>query len=180
MKSIVNLFAAPADLFKKQKAKAGWLIALSLVIFNCSSPQGESEEDLKEEAMTFSLKVVEAYIEKDTVAYKTFLTDSLYFLESWEKPWATSDINLTSLFSGFDYTEYSMDDYKETYDPVVMEYELYKNMLDEMVYWQPGEKDYLFIGHRTKEGKTEFMWDDLLGFMVSKRTGKWKIRAVAG
>lgn len=155
------------------------LISLVLLILGCSkhNPVEPKEIDLKTEALEFGLRVVKTYFEKDTTTYKTFFTDTLYFLEHWEEPIATSEINFTQWFSGFDYSQYTMDDYNDTYSPLVYEYEIYKDLIDTLTYWQTDSEDFLFLGWIVKEGKTEFMLDDLLVFMVSKRTGEWKIRA---
>lgn len=164
-----------------KKTKQIILISLALLILGCSkdNPVQPKEIDLKTEALEFGLKVVETYFEKDTTTYKSFFTDTLYFLESWEKPMAVSEINFTQWFSGlFDYSQYTMDDYNDTYSPLVYEYTIYKDLIGTLTYWQPDSEDFLFIGSMVKEGKTEFMWDDLLGFMISKRTGEWKIRAL--
>jgi len=36
-------------------------------------------------------------------------------------------------------------------------------------------EDYLFLGYKVKDDEEDFMWDDLLLFTVTKRSGVWKI-----
>ncbi|MBD3225118.1 MAG: hypothetical protein GF313_10345 [Caldithrix sp.] len=153
------------------------------MLVGCSdnNPANNHKQDLKSEAKEFALKIVQSYIENDSLAYKTYLPDTIYSLEPWEKPVPSDSVSLTAFFSSFDYSQYSMSDYYEVYDPVIMNYEEYAEVdpewLDAFTYWHPDDQDYLFIGHQVKEGQTEFMVNDLLGFMVTQRTGVWQLRA---
>lgn len=145
------------------------------------SSEQKKEPDLKSGALDFSLKVVRSFIENDTTVFKTFFADTVYFLESHEEPRPTSSIPITELFSQFDYSDYTMDDFNNNYSSQILKYNGYKNekWVTTLEYWHPDSEDYLFIAPFI-EGGNNFMWDDLLIFVVTKRSGEWKIRAFAG
>lgn len=166
--------------------KKGVMFLLLLIVMmyaGCSDEIVATEDDvMKDEAMTFSLKVVKSYIEGDSLAFKSFLPDTLYSLEPWEEPLIMDTIPLRLIFPINGYPQYTIDDYKDVYDPKVMDFEQYSKVdtawFNAFTYWHPDEKDYVFLGALTKEGKTPFMFEDMLAFMITKRSGQWKIRAL--
>ena len=52
--------------------------------------------------------------------------------------------------------------------------------LDKFIYWKADKEDYLFQGNIPKEGKQKWPKSDIFAFMVTKRSGKWKLRAFGG
>ena len=155
---------------------------IGLIFWGCdNSTKPKEESDLKSEALDFSLKVIKSYIENDTTAYKTFLSDTLYLMESSEEPIPTSSISVTEIFSKFDYSNYTMGDFNNNYSSEIFEYNEYKNQewVTSLEYWHPDSEDYLFITTFI-EGSENFMWRDLRIYVVTKRSGEWKIRAITG
>jgi hypothetical protein len=156
------------------------------VLVGCSKPTKTNGQggnvNYADSALAFSLKIVETYFSEDTSFFKKTLMDTIYFLEYWEKPLPACSLSVTSLYNGIDYSGYTFDDYLNTYDPMVMTYLEYKDSIeiDSFKYWQPDENDYLFIGAKVKTGKTDFMWDDLLYFIVTRVSNVWKLKALSG
>lgn len=164
--------------------------ALFLGLSGCSKNNPvASQEELKAEAYEFGLQVVQANIEEDATTFMSFLGDTLYIMEHWDEPVPRNQITpsvIADIFAKFDYSGYTMEDYLEVYSPEVLSYDDVKAdvggaaWLDSLRYWRFDEKDFVFDGSQVKPGKQEFMWDDLLVWVVSKRTGQWKIRAASG
>ncbi len=140
------------------------------------------ENELKAEALDFAMQVVNCIIECDSTRYKTFLPDIIYGMEPWDELIPLSDFDVSGLLAAYDYSEYSLTDYKDVYSYQIMNYKEYSVVDTEWIEafenWIPDDQDYLFRGNRVKEGKQAFMFEDILIFMVSKRSGEWKIRAL--
>ena len=152
----------------------------ALIVWGCDKTTDLNDEpDLKSEALDFSFKVIKSYIENDTTAYKTFLPDTLYLIESWEEPIPTSSISVSETFSQFDFSNYTMDDFYNNYSSQIFEYEEYKDQewVTSLEYWHPDFEDYLFIATFI-EGGENFMLDDFRVFVVTKRSNEWKVRAL--
>jgi len=73
-----------------------------------------------------------------------------------------------------------MTDYNNTYAPKVQTYDQYKVTLDsaQIAYWHPDMHDFLFLGWKTQEGKSGFLLDDKLVYLLTNRTDEWKIKAL--
>ncbi len=157
-------------------------VLISLTACSKNNPVKTEPTTLKDEAKSFALDVVKSYISNDTLTFKSYLGDTLYSLEAGDKPIPVDSISVSDLFSRFDYSAYSMNDYLDVYEPIIMDYDAYSKVnpgwLDQFIYWHPDNQDFLFFGSREKQGKQGFMWDDLLGFMVSKRSGHWVLRTL--
>ena len=151
-----------------------------------STPTPEPTEDA---ALDFSLAVVETYLTGDADKFCSFLADTLYTLEGEgpiTKEEAISAIKEDKPFPfGNDYSEFTMEDYLENYRPKIMDYGEYTKEYPELSSlsidgWKPDADDFLFLGHEVKTGKEGFMWEDLLGFMVTYQNKKWEFIAFPG
>jgi hypothetical protein len=145
-----------------------------------STPTPEPTEDA---ALDFSLAVVETYFTGDADKFCSYLADTLYTLEGegpFTKEEAISIIKEDKPFPfGKDYSEFTMEDYLENYRPKIMDYREYSKEYPELSSlsidgWKPDADDFLFLGYEVKRGKEGFMWDDLLGFMVTYQNKKWE------
>ena len=144
---------------------------------------------LKEGALTFSLKIVETYIEGDADRFCSYLADYIYTLEG-EGP--IEKIELCEYLSeespfpvGHDYSQYTMDDYLDNYNPYIMDYEEYSEVYPSISNlnidgWTPDADDFLFIGWELQRDKEDFMWEDLLAYMVTYQNDEWELIALSG
>ena len=144
---------------------------------------------LKEGALIFSLKIVETYIEGDADRYCSYLADYIYSLEG-EGP--IEKIELCEYLSeespfpfGHDYSQYTMDDYLDNYNPYIMDYEEYSEVYPSISNlnidgWTPDADDFLFIGWELQRDREDFMWDDLLAYMVTYQNDEWELIALSG
>ena len=160
------------------------LIAISFFIISCSdddNPTETNSEELKEEAIEFSLQIINCYFTQDAVTYKNSLPEILYQIDPEEPPFETEHFIVSNVLSSTDYSSYTLDQYKETYDYKIWEHEDYsvdsEQWLSQLTYWSPTEDDYLFLGHNTLEGKEGFMDYKPLIFFVTKASGSWKLKA---
>lgn len=165
---------------------AAGVCALLLFFSGCVSV---NEEQVKEEALDFSLEIVGTYLTGDVDRFCSFFTDPLYTLED-EGPFSRSEVirdlkARTPFPAGYDYSGYTMEDYLEVYEPRVLEFDEYMKEYPgletlEVGGWSPGEDDFLFVGSKTRPGREGFLWDDLLIFMVTDRSGEWELIALSG
>jgi len=67
-------------------------------------------------------------------------------MEFWEEPVLTSAISVPDIFSGFDYSDYTMEDFNTNYSTQILEYDEFKNQewVTSLQYWHPDAEDYLF------------------------------------
>ncbi|MCP4971790.1 MAG: hypothetical protein GY932_14495 [Arcobacter sp.] len=163
------------------------LISLLIFLFSCTegiNPAITTPEELKAEATYFALTIVESFLNSDSTYFKSILPDSIYFLETWEKPISTSELNITEFFTKMDYSQYTLDDYKDTYSYKILHFDEYsiveEGWIDKFIYWKPDAEDYIFWGNVAKEGKQKFPSSDIFVFMVSKRSSVWRFRAFSG
>ena len=163
----------------KVKKSLGFATGLALLIWACDNAmEPEKEPDLSAEALEFSLKVIETYITNDTTTFKTFLPETIYLMEANEEPIPRSEISVTEVFATFDFSNYSMDDFNRSYSARIQRYDEFKDQtwVAELTFWRPDAKDYLFTATLVP-GEEDFMLDDLRTFVVTKRSGQWKVRA---
>lgn len=145
-------------------------------------------ECTKEEALNFSLQIVNTYFTKDYLAFISFLTPKTYTLEGegpFDKQFVTAKLQEEPFPFGRDYSEYTLSDYLENYNPKILSFEEYALIYPHIANlnidgWSPNEDDFLFVGYETKPGKSEFMWDDLLVFMVTCENNEWRLIAFSG
>lgn len=165
--------------------------------FRTSTPTPTpGETGTKEGALEFSLAHVETYFTGDEDKYFSHLADTIYNFGEGPSSFTKEEIisarkKAKSFTCGYDYSEFTMDDYLENYSTKIMDYEEYYNN-DELGIkeewdrflpfdgWTPDADDFLFLGFEVKTGKEEFMWDDLLVFMVTYQNKKWEIIAFGG
>jgi hypothetical protein len=161
---------------------------LSILFFSIT-PIFPDEDYIKEQGLRFCLDVIETYLTGDLEKYCTYLADYIYSLDG---AGPLSRETVFDIFSnddpfpgGNDYSIYSITDYLETYEPVILKFkeyiEEYPSLLNlDIDGWSPDEDDFLFIGYRVKTGQEAFLWDDLLVFMVTHSYGVWMIIAISG
>jgi len=160
-----------------------FILAFILLLLGCSknptSNDKNSTDTLAAEAKQAGLEIIETYFNADSATFYSYLPDTIYLSEPGEDPIVTDQIDTSALFKSLIVTGYSMEDYNNTYAPEVLTYDDYKEDMgvEDLTQWKPDQQDYLFLGFTTKDGKEGFMMDDMLAFMLSKRTGEWKIRA---
>lgn len=165
------------------------VISLKIIIicafvgfYGCTSTTEPVEiPDPKSEALEFSLTIIQSIIEQDTIVFSNALSDTIYFMETWEEPIPVSELPVAEFFAELDFSQYSMEDFNTNYTPLISEYDEYKNQewVSPLIYWHPNENDYLFSATLIENGN-DFIWDDLLWFVVTNRTGEWKLRALSG
>lgn len=153
-----------------------------LLITSCSDKSNpiQQPKDLEAEAEAFALKVVESILQKDASTFKQALADTIYFLEPWEEPVLSTSIPVEEFFSQLE-GPFTLERYFDTYEYQIMSFAEYATIVnfDEFTFWKPDEQDYLFWGSQIKEGHSPFLLDDLLVFMISKRSGAWEIRVLS-
>lgn len=157
------------------------ILLFTMLISGCTSDK--NNQDVKEDALEFSLKIIETYLTGNSDKYLSYHTNVVYLLgqnRSLNREELNQTVNSQTFPHGEDYSDYTMDDYLETYDQEIMDYKEYiseypsiKNV--SIDGWSPNEDDYIFFGYEVKPEKEGFMWDDLLTFMVSNQGGSWEV-----
>ena len=160
-------------------------LVVSIILSSCSdddNPVDANDDAIKNEAVNFSLEVVNCFFTQDTTELEKQLPDILYMIDPEESPYQTAYFILSHYLSSYDYSEFNLDQYKDTYNYRVLEYNEYtinaEQWLDALIYWTPTEEDFLFIGYELKEDKIPFMDYKPLVFFVTKSSGQWKIKAI--
>lgn len=143
----------------------------------------------KEEALAFSLRVVETYLTGNYSAFRAVLADQVYTLEG-DGPIDPAEVDAwakeePSFPDGRDYTHYTMEQYMDTYQPRVVTFDEARAehpSFNETTWdgWVPDGDDYIFLGAETKPGREGFLWDDLLAFAATKESGEWRFKAFSG
>jgi|GEM_PF-1445270 len=165
------------------RAKYFIIPGLILLLLGCSKNPTSNDENTTEalaaEAKQAGLEIIETYFTADTATFVIYMPDTLYVMEPWEDPIPIEQVDVGALFSEMVVTDHTFEDYTNTYTSQVLTYDDYKENMDleEFTTWKPDKQDYYFLGGITKDGKEGFMLDDMLTFMLTKRTGNWKIRA---
>ena len=168
------------------------LFPLLLCTFACSQ-NGPTETDpddteIKGQAEAFALKVIQSIVELDPVAFGDSLGDTLWFLEEYEGPLLTAEFDLEEIFENFHHrdSEITMENFVSSYDYTVYDrdeiltLEWFPRLADPFAdppLFGVTDKDYLFRA-TIKEGESGILQDDLLTFMVSKRSGHWQVLAM--
>ena len=91
--------------------------AFLAVLINCSenpASKGDTNTDA-ENAMTFALKIVKTFFDKDTATFRNSLMDTIYVLEYWDAPIPACSVSVADLITGPDISNYTFDDYLNTY-----------------------------------------------------------------
>lgn len=157
--------------------------------FRTSTPT-PGETGTKEGALEFSLAHVETYFTGDEDKYCSHLADTIYNLgegqSSFTKEEVISFIKEIKPFPfGYDYSEFTMDDYLENYSTKIMDYEeYYKEEWDRgfpIDGWTPDADDFLFLGYEVKPGKEGFIiFNQIFIFMVTYQNEKWEFITFIG
>ena len=139
----------------------------------------------KEQAKEFSLQIVKTYFDKDCNTFYSALSDTIYLLDDDGPFEKNSDIkeklceSITQSVRG----EYTFQDYLDSYNVRILKKIEYENefpTINNLQKFKPTSNDYLFVGSEVKANKDNFMWDDLLVFMVRKTENGWRISALSG
>jgi hypothetical protein len=159
--------------------------------FRTSTPTPTPRETgTKEGALEFSLAHVETYFTGDEDKFCSHLADTIYFVE--EGGVSITKEEVISMFKenkpftyGYDFSEFTMDDYLENYSTKIMDYEEYSKEEWDSVFpidgWTPDADDFFFIGLEVKPGKEGFIIPfELLRFMVTYQNEKWEIILLDG
>ena len=153
------------------------------VVAGCGSDSPTDSPTDREEALDFSLRVVETFVEADLATFESFLADTLYILEAHEPSIAVDELDLDGLFAELEreLEGFTMEDYHARYAPRVLDYAEYSQLGvgDDLTYWSLTPDDFLFVGSELKPGQEEFILDDLLVFVVTKHSGRWIVRAMS-
>ena len=172
------------------------LIGLCVLMTICLIPgcikKDEGAGDFtKEEALEFSLQVVETYFTNDMDEFKSYLDDEIFTLEG-DGPLSRSEVILildeNDYVADEEYTDHTYQEYLDTYEPYVMDVDEvsqeFEGLVDNMkeIGWDFDDDDYIFMGWETKSGDEEdgFLWDDPLAFGVTHEDGKWAFKAFSG
>ena len=149
------------------------------------------ETGTKEGALEFSLAHVETYFTGDEDKYCSHLADTIYNLGEGLKRSFTKEEVIRAIKEekpfpyGYDYSEFTMDDYLENYSTKIMDYEEYSKEEWGSVFpidgWTPDADDFLFLGSEVKPGKEGFIIShDIFAFMVTYQNEKWEIILLNG
>ena len=163
------------------------LIAVFISLSGCAPRPLKIDSGLseKEQAKEFSLQIVKTYFDKNCDAFYDALSDTVYLLDDdgpFEKNSGIKKKLCESIAKGVR-GEYTFQDYLNSYDVRILEkteYETEFKVGKDLQKFKPTLNDYLFVGYKVKANKTNFMWDDLLVFMVRKTETGWKISALSG
>ena len=167
------------------------LIGLGFILFivGCHNFSTDPQEvdDIKTEALYFSLQVIGSIIDQDIVTFKTFFLDSIYTLDGdGQFPILESNIeeifNTTLYHSGID-SNTTMNDYYSNYTSTTSTYDEAKEyFIKKHDYELPQfdwitSNDYFYIAEITG---SKIIWDDWNIFLVSKINNKWWLKAASG
>ena len=164
-----------------------FIILMVLILGGCTKQAIKIDQSLseKEQAQEFSLQIVKTYFDKDCNTFYNILSDKVYLLDNDGPFEKNSDIKkglCESIAKGVR-GEHTFQDYLDSYDVRILEKIEYENefpRIKNLQKFKPTSKDYLFIGSKVKANKQNFMWDDLLVFMIRKTENGWKISALSG
>ncbi len=163
------------------------LIAVSLS--GCTGSDDGSSDNIgtNEGALDFSLKILDSYFEGDREQFISYLNEEVYSLDGLEgqgpysKETYAVAINNQEIFPhGTNYSDHTMEEYLDTYEPRVLNYEEYTTQYPKALDfnisgWILDDDDYMFQGSIVKPDKNKFLWDDYLYFIVTCQDDKWKL-----
>jgi len=155
-------------------------------------PEGNSIQDQVEmtaeraHAMEIGLSVIQSYFDGNAEVFINLLADTLPQIGREGDPMDGEyfrDLvrNSSPYPAGEDFTGYTMQQYEEVFEPLVLTYDEAVELIDFPVVegsgWIPESADFLFLGWNLKPGQVEsdkFIRDGLNSFVFGIRDGEWK------
>ena len=137
-------------------------------------------------ALEIGLSIIQSYFDGEPEVFASLLADTLPQVGLDADPmdgeyFGDMVRNSSPYPAGEDYTSYSMDQYEEVYDPLVLTYDEAVELISFPTVqgngWVPEENDFLFIGGNLQPGAVEgdkFIRDGLNSFVFGIRGGEWK------
>lgn len=137
-------------------------------------------------ALEIGLSIIQSYFDGEPEVFASLLADTLPQVGLDADPmdgeyFGDMVRNSSPYPAGEDYTIYTMEQYEEVYDPLVLTYEEAVELISFPTVqgngWVPEENDFLFIGGNLKPGAVEgdkFIRDGLNSFVFGIRGGEWK------
>lgn len=154
---------------------------------NTDSIQGQVEmTPERARALEIGLSIIQSYFDGEPEVFASLLADTLPQVGLDADPmdgeyFGDMVRNSSPYPAGEDYTSYTMDQYEEVYDPLVLTYDEAVEFISFPTVqgngWVPEENDFLFIGGNLKPGAVEgdkFIRDGLNSFVFGIRGGEWK------
>lgn len=161
------------------------LIVVMSSLLGCLDTESKDTFD-EEDILEFGLEVLQTFFDNDKETFYSYLAEETYSLEGGGpytveevRGWFDSDDYLMNQM----YTQYSMEEYLETYEPEILDYKEvdseYPGIIEMLrnLSWDFDDDDYMFRGWETKDGEEGPLWDDPLAFMVTHETGELKFKA---
>lgn len=164
-------------------------ILFCLALGACSSSKNitGNAKNLKQEAKTFSLSIVQAYFSEDCDKVFNSLHDTILVMDGdGVFPKAGKEDKLCkSVKKSVRDKDKTYQDYLDSYDIEILSPKELMEKFDQPLpdYYQTTASDFFFIGSKLKEGKERsdnFIWDDAFIFMVRKENQTWTIKGVSG
>lgn len=169
-------------------------VLLATTLISCSNQKSattiNAEAADKNKAEKFSLSIVESYFNRECKTFYEALTDPFYLIEDdipIEKDDNTEKKLCESILKAFE-GEHTYQEYLGSYNVRVLDRDEFmtepimfeETYVRDLVNFKPTNNDYLFVGSSLKENKEDFMWEDMLFFIVRKVDDTWKISAISG
>lgn len=138
-------------------------------------------EDLKKEALEFSLQIVNTYFTQDCSSYGNYLSAEVITMKSVLP--LTAELKskaCESLQRAVSDKSKTLQDYLSNYKVEMLtraEVEAKFGMkLPE--YYNTTDAEFIFLGFEPNEGSgtTKYIWDDMFAFLVRKTDGAWKMK----
>jgi hypothetical protein len=162
------------------------IVTISLFAIFFAGCTSENDNGTKDGALKFSLKIIKTYLDNDLNTFIGYCTDPFYTLEN-DGPFALKDVEdrlsgKNPFPNGKYYTNHTIDDFKSIYDIKTTDHSEYIKNNEYLKTlkigdWSPNDDDYLFEAVE-KDGKTGYIDNDLLTFMVTFQSGNWQLIAL--
>jgi hypothetical protein len=146
-------------------------------------------QDMRAEADTFAMKMVQMLIEHDCGAYPALYDDTVYMLQKSQaivKSEMYSKIEMLCKASVRD-QHLTLNDYLKNFDRTLLNAKEFKqkgelyNLIKAHPYFELGENDFLFIGYRHKtEDYMKYLLDDPFCVIFRKFEDGFRIVLLAG
>ncbi len=162
-----------------------------LMLASCAKIQ-ESREEKKlqrmevqrEEALEFSLSVVQTYFDRDCDKLYEKLDSPLYSFgkNKLQSKNAVVKMILCNEIGSVVTGDHTYEEYLNDYDQKVLtkpQYDKEMPYLTRAKDFQPTNEDFLFVGSKRVNGEKDFIWDDFFLFVVRKTDENWKVSTLS-
>ncbi len=139
----------------------------------------------KEQALQFSLAVVEKMFRNDCDGVYAIMNDPIYVLDGDAVVTKNTDTHekICRSISHAIRSDATFEDYQNAYDPRILTpdevYTEFPRVKEHRGRFTLEPNDFFFMGYKSKTN-ADFIWDDLFTFVVRKIDYTWKIVAVSG